>query len=247
MIREPRASAPPVCGPRLMRLTFLTGIWPPDVGGPATHGPEFSTVPRSGAGTRSSSSRWATASPTVRPCEVVVVSRASRSRFGTGRVAVVATRRARTADVVYATATYAAAQLRPPPCRGRLSWRSSSPTRPTSALAGTGSSTGRSRSSSDAGDRSDRGSEARHVRHALCAAPGRVVVPSRLPRRDRPAWGLDRSRITVLPNPAPDARCPPATRAPGRSSSWDDSRARRISRLRSTRSRVPERPADRDR
>ena len=24
-----------------MRLTFLTGIWPPDVGGPATHGPEF--------------------------------------------------------------------------------------------------------------------------------------------------------------------------------------------------------------
>ena len=25
-----------------MRIVFLTGIWPPDVGGPATHGPEFS-------------------------------------------------------------------------------------------------------------------------------------------------------------------------------------------------------------
>ena len=24
-----------------MRVVFLTGIWPPDVGGPATHGPEF--------------------------------------------------------------------------------------------------------------------------------------------------------------------------------------------------------------
>ena len=24
-----------------MRIVFLTGIWPPDVGGPATHGPEF--------------------------------------------------------------------------------------------------------------------------------------------------------------------------------------------------------------
>ena len=25
-----------------MRIAFLTGIWPPDVGGPATHGPDFS-------------------------------------------------------------------------------------------------------------------------------------------------------------------------------------------------------------
>ena len=24
-----------------MRIVFLTGIWPPDVGGPATHGPDF--------------------------------------------------------------------------------------------------------------------------------------------------------------------------------------------------------------
>ena len=24
-----------------MRIAFLTGIWPPDVGGPATHGPDF--------------------------------------------------------------------------------------------------------------------------------------------------------------------------------------------------------------
>ena len=28
-----------------MRIVFLTGIWPPDVGGPATHGPDFAALP----------------------------------------------------------------------------------------------------------------------------------------------------------------------------------------------------------
>ena len=29
-----------------MRVVFLTGIWPPDVGGPATHGPDFAAFLR---------------------------------------------------------------------------------------------------------------------------------------------------------------------------------------------------------
>ena len=93
-----------------MRIVFLTGIWPPDVGGPATHGPEFSrflverghevTVITMGDG-----------EPEVRPCEVVVVSRGSRFPVRYGRVAEIAARRARSADVIYATATYAAASF----------------------------------------------------------------------------------------------------------------------------------------
>ena len=29
-----------------MRIVFLTGIWPPDIGGPATHGPDFAAFLR---------------------------------------------------------------------------------------------------------------------------------------------------------------------------------------------------------
>ena len=60
-----------------MRIVFLTGIWPPDVGGPATHGPEFSRflVER---GHEVVVVTMGDGEPTVRPCEVVVVSRARR-------------------------------------------------------------------------------------------------------------------------------------------------------------------------
>jgi hypothetical protein len=93
-----------------MRIVFLTGIWPPDVGGPATHGPEFArflvenghqvTVITMGDG-----------EPDVRPCEVIVVPRAQRFPVRYGRVAFFAAQRARGADVLYATATYAAASV----------------------------------------------------------------------------------------------------------------------------------------
>ena len=93
-----------------MRIIFLTGIWPPDVGGPATHGPEFArflvehghevTVVTMGDG-----------EPDVRPCEVIVVSRAQRFPVRYGRVAAVAAQHAHRADIVYASATYAAASF----------------------------------------------------------------------------------------------------------------------------------------
>ena len=35
-----------------MRVVFLTGIWPPDVGGPATHGPDFAAFGAPGSSLR---------------------------------------------------------------------------------------------------------------------------------------------------------------------------------------------------
>ena len=57
-----------------MRIAFLTGIWPPDVGGPATHGPDFSRflVAR---GHTVHVVTMGDAEPTERPCRVEVVSR----------------------------------------------------------------------------------------------------------------------------------------------------------------------------
>ena len=92
-----------------MRIVFLTGIWPPDVGGPATHGPDLSRflVER---GHEVVVVTMGDGEPTERPCEVVAVSRAAgRSPCATGRSRPSGRGRARRADVIYATATYAAA------------------------------------------------------------------------------------------------------------------------------------------
>ena len=93
-----------------MRIAFLTGIWPPDVGGPATHGPDFARF----LVARGHSVRVVTmgdGEPTERPCEVEVVSRRLPFPIRYGHVALRGARAARRADVVYATATYAAAAL----------------------------------------------------------------------------------------------------------------------------------------
>ena len=91
-----------------MRIVFLTGIWPPDVGGPATHGPDFARF----LVARGHSVRVVTmgdGEPAERPCEVEVVSRRLPFPLRYGQVALRGARAARAADVVYATATYAAA------------------------------------------------------------------------------------------------------------------------------------------
>src|SRR3954470_1140248 len=91
-----------------MRFVFLTGIWPPDVGGPATHGPDFARF----LVARGHSVRVVTmgdGEPAERPCEVEVVSRRHPFPLRYGEVAVRGARAPRASDVVYATATYAAA------------------------------------------------------------------------------------------------------------------------------------------
>ena len=57
-----------------MRIAFLTGIWPPDVGGPATHGPDFSRF-LVGRGHSVRVVTMGDGAPTERPCDVDVVSR----------------------------------------------------------------------------------------------------------------------------------------------------------------------------
>ena len=92
-----------------MRIAFLTGIWPPDVGGPATHGPDFSRF-LVGRGHAVHVVTMGDGEPAERPCEVEVVSRRLPFPLRYGQVALLRhPRGARNADVVYATATYAAA------------------------------------------------------------------------------------------------------------------------------------------
>ena len=91
-----------------MRIAFFTGIWPPDVGGPATHGPDFARF-LVGRGHAVHVVTMGDGEPTERPCEVSVVSRRLPFPLRYGQVTLRGARAARSADVVYATATYAAA------------------------------------------------------------------------------------------------------------------------------------------
>jgi glycosyltransferase involved in cell wall biosynthesis len=91
-----------------MRVVFLTGIWPPDVGGPATHGPDFAAFLRD-RGHEIQVVTMGDEKPTERPVPVTSVARGRPFVVRYPLVALTALRFAHRADIVYATATYAAA------------------------------------------------------------------------------------------------------------------------------------------
>ena len=91
-----------------MHVVFLTGIWPPDVGGPATHGPDFARFLRD-RGHEVEVVTMGDGPPSDRPVPVRSVSRSLPFVVRYPLVAIEGGRRGRRADVVYATATYAAA------------------------------------------------------------------------------------------------------------------------------------------
>src|SRR3981189_2015532 len=106
-----------------MRVVFLAGICPPDIGGPATHGPDFASFLRD-RGHEVKVVTMADREPTERPVPVEWVSRGRPFVVRYPQVAVAGFRLARGADVVYATATYAAAAAASaaahPPLRAKL-------------------------------------------------------------------------------------------------------------------------------
>jgi len=189
-----------------MRIVFLTGIWPPDVGGPATHGPEFSrflverghdvTVITMGDG-----------EPEVRPCEVVVVSRGSRFPVRYGKVAAIAAQRARSADVIYATATYAAASFastvsRTPLVAKLVSDSAYERARRYGLFDGTLEEFQEPASA--------RVEALKRARTQALRRARSIVVPSAYLAALAGRWGLERSLIGVLPNPAPEIDVTPA-------------------------------------
>jgi glycosyltransferase involved in cell wall biosynthesis len=91
-----------------MRIVILTGIWPPDVGGPATHGPDIARFLRD-RGHRIDVVTMADREPSEQPVAVHWIRRGLPFPVRYSLVAERASRLARRADVIYATATYAAA------------------------------------------------------------------------------------------------------------------------------------------
>jgi glycosyltransferase involved in cell wall biosynthesis len=185
-----------------MRIALLTGIWPPDVGGPATHGPDLARF-LTARGHEVHVVTMGDGEPSERPCEVEVVSRRLPFPLRYGQVAVRGAQAGRRADVLYATATYAAAAAAAGAARRPLVAKLVSDPAYERAqryglFAGTLEEFQRATSA-----------PVRLLKAARTLALGRartLVVPSAYLAELAAAWGLRRERLHVLTNPAPPPR-----------------------------------------
>jgi glycosyltransferase involved in cell wall biosynthesis len=184
-----------------LRVLIVSGIWPPDVGGPASHCPEFGRFllarghevrAVTGAGPEG-------AEPSGFPLTAWRRDRPRLVRMATGALTVAAA--ARRPDVVYSSGLYyksvVAATLNRVPLVVKLT---------------TDPAFDRSRSlrlfSGDiaAFQAPHPGAVIRYlklVRRAMLSRAAQVVIPSRYLAEIALGWGLPADRVSVVPNPAP--------------------------------------------
>ena len=178
-----------------MKVIVVSGIWPPDVGGPASHGPDVAAF----LAARGHDVRAIVAAdgpPAPQPYPVDWVSRRLPKGVVHGVAAVVIARRAGDADVVYTTGMFArtalaCAAVRTPfvlkltgdPAFERARWRG--------AVGG----------SVDEFQRGGTAPLLRRLRHVTVRGAAHVICPSAFLKELALTWGA--RAVTVLPNPTP--------------------------------------------
>jgi glycosyltransferase involved in cell wall biosynthesis len=184
-----------------MRVLIVSGIWPPEVGGPASHGPEFGRFLID----RGHQVRAVTTARKAGPVDPGFPLTASRSdrprliRLPAGAVSVVAA--AKQADVIYATGMYArsaaASTLHRVPLVLKLV---NDPAYDRARSLGVFSGT----LEEFQGCRTPSSVRAlKWMRRLTLSRASRVVIPSRYFADIARGWGLPFDRISVVPNPAP--------------------------------------------
>lgn len=182
-----------------MRVLVVSGIWPPDVGGPASHAPEVAEFLR-GRGHRVEVVTTAVAPPAREAYEVRWVSRRLPIGARHVRAAALIRRRAALADVVYTTGMFgrsaAGASLAGKPFVVKLT---ADPAFERARRRGLTKATleefQRGGGLREGILRAARNAELRRAAHVLC--------PSEYLRRLALGWGLSPDRVSVLPNPVP--------------------------------------------
>jgi glycosyltransferase involved in cell wall biosynthesis len=183
-----------------VKVVIVSGIWPPDVGGPASHAPEFAEF-LLGRGHAVEAVTTAAVAPESREYPIHWVSR--RLPVGLRHAAVSASiaRRAATSDVVYATSML-----------GRASLASALARRPAVVKLVADEAYERAqRLGLFEGDLDDfqrfrGGARVRLLRQARDRTLRRVdalVCPSAYLASLAVAWGVEGERVTVVPNAAP--------------------------------------------
>jgi glycosyltransferase involved in cell wall biosynthesis len=180
-------------------VLVVSGIWPPDVGGPASHAPEVAAFLRS-RGHSVEVVTTAAAAPAAEAYPVRWVSRSLPPGVRHARAAAEVARRAHGADVVYTTGML-----------GRSSAGARLARRPYVLKLTADPAFERARRRGLAAGDVDAFASARGLvptvlrgaRDIAVRGAAHVVCPSAWLRDRAIGWGVDPSRVTVLPNPFP--------------------------------------------
>ena len=183
-----------------MKVLIVSGIWPPDVGGPASHAPEVAAFLQE-HGHEPHVIVTADAQPAPRPYPVDWVPRGAPPGVRHLRSLAAVRRLARTADVVYSTGMF-----------GRSGAGSLLARRPyvLKLTADPAFERARRRGLHDGSlaefqaARSARTWPLRAARDAIVQRAAHLVCPSAFLAELTAGWGVPPERVTVLPNPAPD-------------------------------------------
>jgi glycosyltransferase involved in cell wall biosynthesis len=184
-----------------VKVLIVTGIWPPDVGGPASHAPELAAY-LLGRGHEVDVVTTAHVAPAPEAYRVSWISRRNPLGVRHVRVAEKVRSRAGEADVVYATSMI-----------GRAAVGAKAARRPLVIKLTTDEAYERARRRGlfdgdmdafqhVAGDIRIRG--LRRSRDAALRRATRVICPSAYLREMAVSWGVPPERALVIPNPAPD-------------------------------------------
>jgi glycosyltransferase involved in cell wall biosynthesis len=183
-----------------VRVLIVSGIWPPDVGGPASHAPDVAQFLR-GRGHEVEVVTTADAPPAARAYPVRAVPRHHPVGVRHYRGAALVRRRARAVDVVYTTGMF-----------GRSAFGATLARTPYVVKLTADPAFERSRRRGLAGGNVDefqqrRGGPAiallRVARDIELRHAAHVFTPSAYLRELALAWGVRPERVSVLPNPAP--------------------------------------------
>ncbi len=193
-------SASALPGDGRVRVLVVSGIWPPDVGGPASHAPEVADFLR-GRGHEVEVVTTADAPPAPRPYPVRAVPRSYRVGVRHYRAAALIHHRARENDVVYTTGMFG---------RSAVGARAARTPYVVKLTADPAFERARRRGMV-AGDVDDfqrrRGDLAiralRRARDWELRGAAHVFTPSEYLGRLAVGWGVSPERVSVLPNPAP--------------------------------------------
>jgi glycosyltransferase involved in cell wall biosynthesis len=186
-----------------MKVLVVSGIWPPDVGGPATHAPEVAEMLRA-RGHEVAVLTTASAPPAEQPYPVHWVSRSLPPGIRHAAVAARVAALSRDVDVVYATSMV-----------GRSAFAARAPL--VVKVAGDPAYERARRRGLFAGTLAEfqtarLGARARALvawRTATARRAARLLPPSEFLRRIVVGWGIPEARVTVLPNTTPPVEVEP--------------------------------------
>jgi len=183
-----------------MRVLVVSGIWPPDVGGPASHAPEVAAFLR-GRGHEVEVVTTAAAAPAPQPYPVHWLSRSLPKGAIHVRTGLEVARRARAADVVYTTGMF-----------GRSAAGATLARRPYVIKLTADPAFERARRRGMVGGDVDEFQQSagdgalrvlRLARDAELRGAAHVFTPSAYLRELAVSWGVPAARVSVLPNPSP--------------------------------------------